>query len=118
MKEVFGNATNSQRTTGPAIWGQSASWVLYSGSIDSKPASILILDHPSNFRHPTTWHARDYGLIAANPFGLHAFQKMKKGAGEVELAKGQSVTLKYRFDFFAEAVSADVAQARFKEFGQ
>ena len=43
---------------------------------------------------------------------------MKKGAGEVELAKGQSVTLKYRFDFFAEAVSADVAQARFKEFGQ
>lgn len=118
VKEVFGSATNSQRTTGPKVWGQAASWVLYSGTVNSNAASILILDHRDNFRHSTTWHARDYGLVAANPFGLHAFQKMEKEAGEVELAKGQSLTLKYRFLFFAEAVSAEVAEARFKEFGQ
>jgi len=114
VKEVFGSATNSQRTTGAAVWGQSASWVLYSGVIDSNPASLLIVDHPSNFRHPTTWHARDYGLIAANPFGLHGFQKMEKGAGEVELASGQSLTLKYRFAFFAKAIDAEDQATKFR----
>jgi len=118
VKEVFGNATNSQGTTGPAIWGQAATWVLYSGTVDSNAASILILDHPDNFRHATTWHARDYGLVAANPFGLHAFQKMEKGAGEVELAKGQSLTLKYRFVFFDKSVSAEIAEKRLSEFGE
>ena len=55
------------------IWGKRARWVQYSTSISSKPASVTIFDHPSNFRHPTYWHARDYGLCAANPFGLHDF---------------------------------------------
>jgi len=116
VKEVFGSVTNSQGTTGAKAWGQSASWVLYSGTVESKPASILILDHPSNFRHPTTWHARDYGLVAANPFGLHYFLDMKEGAGEVELAKGQSMTLKYRFMFFAGVVDADESVKRLKAF--
>ena len=34
-------------------------------------AGVAIFDHPSNPQHPTTWHARQYGLIAANPFGLN-----------------------------------------------
>lgn len=117
VEEVFGTAINSQGTTGPAIWGKAASWVLYSGTVDSNPTSILLLDHPSNFRHPTTWHARDYGLVAANPFGLHAFQKMEKGAGEVTLAKGQSITLKYRFMFFAEAITAESVKEKLDAFG-
>ena len=116
VQEVFGNATNSQGTTGPEIWGQSASWVLYTGTVESKPASLLILDDPANFRHPTTWHARDYGLIGANPFGLHAFQEMKKGAGQVALAKGQSLTLHYRFVFFAETISPTDAESKSNEF--
>ena len=118
VKEVFGNAINSIGTKGKSIWGQSASWVLYSGTVDSKPASIVILDHPSNFRHPTTWHARDYGLVAANPFGLHDFLRMEKGAGEVKLAKGQSLTLQYRFVFFAELLSAEDAETLQSDFGK
>jgi len=106
VNKVFGTATNSNKTAGPEIWGQSASWVLYCGTVESKPTSLLILDHPGNFRHPTTWHARDYGLIAANPFGLHAFQGMDKRAGEVKLANGQSLTLRYRFCFFDSKIDA------------
>ena len=35
---------------------------------------IAILNHPASFRYPTYWHVRDYGLFAANPFGLHDFK--------------------------------------------
>ncbi len=116
VQKVFGKATNSRGTTGPAIWGKSASWVLYSGTIQSQPASILMLDHPTNFRHPTTWHARDYGLGTANPFGLHDFEKMAAGAGEVTLSKGQSLTLHYRFVFFSAEIDSDDAAEHHAQF--
>ena len=63
---------------------------------DGKTVGIAIFDHPKNPRHPTTWHARDYGLITANPFGGKAF-KSKHGA--MKLDKGSSVTFSYRFLF-------------------
>jgi hypothetical protein len=116
VDKVFGSALNSQGTTGKKIWGQPASWVLYTGKIDDIPASILILDEPSNFRHATTWHARDYGLVAANPFGLHDFLGMEKGSGEVNLAKGQSLTLRYRFMFFAETIDSKTAETMHSNF--
>jgi len=116
VEEVFGKAFNNQGTTGKKVWGQSSSWLLYTGEIEKKPASILILDEPANFRHPTTWHARDYGLIAANPFGLHDFLGMEKGDGEVKLAKGQSLTLRYRFMFFAEEIDSKMANHWFVEY--
>ena len=118
VKEVFGSAINSNGQKGNAIWGQSALWVLYSGTVDTNPTSILILDHPTNFRHPTTWHARDYGLVAANPFGFHDFFGMKEGAGEVKLAKGQGMTLRYRFVFFAQKVTAETAAKLQTDFGK
>jgi len=37
------------------------------------PIVVAIFDHPRNPSHPTWWHARDYGLFAANPFGVHDF---------------------------------------------
>ncbi|QEG23323.1 DUF6807 domain-containing protein [Mariniblastus fucicola] len=116
VEKVFGNVVNSQGTEGVETWGQSSAWLLYSGTIESKPASLLILDHPTNFRYPTTWHARDYGLISANPFGLHDFLEMEEHAGAVKLAKGQSLTLRYRFVFFAEAVNVDDAKSLHAKF--
>ena len=57
---------------------------------------IAMFDHPSNLRHPTTWHARDYGLVAANPFGLHDFSKKNpKGAGNHVIPAGGTQTWKY-----------------------
>ena len=55
-----------------AIWGKTAAWCDYSGPIDGKFAGITIMPHPDNFR-PCWWHARDYGFVAANPFGRAAF---------------------------------------------
>jgi hypothetical protein len=45
------------------------------------------------------WHARDYGLVAANPFGQHDFEGKPEGIGKMELKLGESVTFFYRFLF-------------------
>jgi hypothetical protein len=34
-----------------------------------------MMDHPSNPRFPTYWHARDYGLFSLNPFGVRDFER-------------------------------------------
>lgn len=78
-------------------WGKQASWCDYSGPVDGKVVGLAIFDHPSNPKHPTWWHVRDYGLFAANPFGVHDFEKKPPGAGNVTIPKGQSLTFKYRF---------------------
>lgn len=94
-----GTARNSESITGQEIWGKKAKWVLYQGSIEGEKVAIAMLDHPDNIRHPTTWHARDYGLISANPFGLHEFTGKPAGAGEVVVVKGEKVSLRYRVLF-------------------
>jgi len=74
-------------------WGKPAKWCDESGMIDGKPYGVAILDHPNNPRHPSTWHVRAYGLIAANIFGLHDFDKTKpKGSGDFVMEAGKTVT--------------------------
>jgi len=96
-----GQCVNSEGVSGAAIWAKNARWVHYWAPVSGKVLGIALFDHPSNLRHPTTWHARDYGLIAANPFGLHDFSKGQepKGAGDFTLKKGESQTWRYRWVF-------------------
>ncbi len=75
-----------------------------------KPAA---LDHPTNLRHPTCWHARDYGLFAANPFGLHDFTGAVKGAGRFELPAGESLTLRHRWLLHAGGAEAAKVAERY-----
>jgi hypothetical protein len=65
--------------------------------VDGKIVGIAIFDDPGNPRHPTTWHVRDYGLFAANPFGLHEFEKRPAHTGDFTIPAGQSATFRYRF---------------------
>ena len=73
---------------------------------------VAIFDHPSNFRHPTWWHVRDYGLFAANPFGISDFEKKPKGAGDHEIPAGGRLTFRYRLYFHdGDEKQGGVAQA-------
>lgn len=97
-------------------WGKRAAWCDYNGKIDGKAVGIAIFDHPSNPVHPTYWHVRDYGLFAANPFGLHDFEKKEPGAGNLNISAGKSVTFKYRFYIHeGDEQKAKVAE-RYKEY--
>jgi hypothetical protein len=78
-------------------WGKRADWCDYYGPVQGKIVGLAIFDHPANLRHPTWWHVRDYGLFAANPFGVHHFENKPKGTGDFTLPPGQSVTFRYRF---------------------
>lgn len=91
-----GRLVNSRGQLNGDVWGKRAEWADYSGPVDGHTVGIAILDHPSNPRHPTWWHARDYGLFAANPFGLHDFEKKEKGAGDMKIPAGGKVTFRYR----------------------
>ena len=94
-----GKAINSEGVQGGDIWGKRAKWVDYWAPIDGQTVGIAIFDHPGNPRHPTWWHARKYGLVAANPFGIHDFEKKPEGTGDMKIAAGESVTFRYRFLF-------------------
>ena len=78
------------------IWGKAARWVDYSATRLGRKAGVAVFDHPSNPRHPTYWHARGYGLNAANPVGLRSFTKDKSRDGRLLIPKGGSVTFHYR----------------------
>jgi hypothetical protein len=92
-----GVMVNARGGTGePEIWGKPAEWVDYSGTIGKEQVGIAIFDHPANFRHPTTWHARGYGLFSVNPFGLRAFTRDPKADGSHRIDRGGSLTLRYR----------------------
>ena len=118
IENVYGNAINSEGATGKDVWGKRAKWVLYSGRIDGSPVSLAMFDHPSNLQHPTTWHARDYGLIAANPFGLHYFLGKEKGAGTFKVGQGGNLQLRYRVEFFRGVVTSEQVQEKFQAFAK
>ena len=92
-----GHIVNSEGVRDGETWGKRAAWCDYYGPVNGKIVGVAIFDHPQNPRHPTSWHVRDYGLFAANPFGLHDFEKKPAGAGDLKVSAGQSVTFRYRF---------------------
>jgi hypothetical protein len=88
-----GTMTDSQgRKNGDQIWGNSADWCDYSGTLDGQHVGMTLFCHPDNFR-PSWFHARDYGFMAANPFGREAFSKGAKSSVVVE--PGEKLRLRY-----------------------
>ena len=61
----------------PQVWGKQADWCEYSGTIDGHAVGLLLMPAPANFRR-SWFHARDYGVLVANPFGENAFTKGPK----------------------------------------
>ena len=92
-----GRMVNSESAVGEkAVWGKRADWVDYYGNVAGENVGIAIFDNPKNLRHPTYWHARHYGLLAANPFGLKEFLHDRHQDGSYVIAAGGSLTLRYR----------------------
>ena len=83
------------RTRMAKVWGKRSNWVDYSADLDGEKLGVAMFDHPSNPRHPTYWHARDYGLFALNPFGQHAFNE-ELPVSEWKLPEGQKLTFRWR----------------------
>lgn len=111
-----GHIVNSDGVRDIEAWGKRAQWVDYYGPVDGKIVGVAVFDHPSNPRHPTWWHVRDYGLFAANPFGIHDFEKKPAGTGDLKLPAGKSVTFRYRFVFHQGDEKQGRIAERYREF--
>jgi len=85
----------SEGKVGDAVWSTRGTWCLLSGTDAGHAETIAILDHVGNPGYPTYWHARGYGLFAANPLGAHVFDP-KAAAMNFSIAKGETATFKYR----------------------
>lgn len=109
-----GQAVNSEGVTGKNLWGKRATWVDYYGKIDNKTVGVAIFEHPQNPRTPTWWHARDYGLVAANPFGVSYFEGKKRGTGDMLFKPGDRVRFRYRFIFHEGDAKAANIGTQFK----
>jgi hypothetical protein len=111
---------NSEGQTGAKqIWGKPASWTDSSTTIDNKQYGVAILSHPTNLRHPSGWHARNYGLNSANPFAASSFADEKNGQrGAYTLPANQPLTLKYRvFIHNGDATKAKIAE-RYSQYAK
>jgi hypothetical protein len=99
--EGKGTIVNAEGVKDKATWGKRSTWVDYHGPKDGKVYGVAMFDHPSNPRHPTWWHVRDYALFAANPFGKHDFENLKNEpkAGDLTIPAGGSVTFRWRIYF-------------------
>jgi len=92
---VSGNYRSSEGITGEDVWSTRARWMDLYGSIGNEKISLVICDHPKNQSYPTYWHARGYGLFAANPLGWSDFTKGEKVLN-FSIPSGQSTTFRYR----------------------
>jgi hypothetical protein len=107
---VNGVYLTSEGTKGAAVWGTRGRWCTLSGSIGDEPVSIAIFDHPRNPGYPTYWHARGYGLFAANPLGQKALSN-GKDVLNFALEPGQAATFRYRIVVAGGAAPAQEVEA-------
>lgn len=92
---VTGLYRSADGVEGDAVWGTRARWASLSGVVEGEAVRIAIFDHPRNPGYPTYWHARGYGLFAANPLGQKIFSNGKEQL-DYRLAPGQAVTFRHQ----------------------
>jgi hypothetical protein len=92
---VTGLYRSSEGLTGDAVWGTRGRWTMLTGTVNQEDITLVMLDHPGNPGFPTYWHARGYGLFAANPLGESVFSNGKEKLN-FTLQPKQSATFRYR----------------------
>jgi hypothetical protein len=114
-----GNYLTSAGKTGNDAWGTRAVWCKVFGKMGADSISIAIIDNPKNPNYPTFWHARGYGLFAANPLGEKIFTN-GKSAKNLRLKKGESVTFRYRIVINSGVMTISTAKLNkmAEEFGR
>ena len=95
MGGVTGQYLSSEGKVGKDVWGTRGAWTTLSGTVDGKPVTVAMLDAPGNPGYPTYWHARGYGLFAANPLGQAALSN-NKDTLNFAITEGTPATFRYR----------------------
>jgi Methane oxygenase PmoA len=105
-KDSTGVYLTSEGVKGGAVWATRGRWCTLTGSTGSHTSTIAMIDHPGNPGYPTYWHARGYGLFAANPLGRSIFDP-KQPAFNFTLEKGASTTFRYRVILYSHSAGPE-----------
>ncbi|MCM4166803.1 hypothetical protein DHD08_03805 [Arenibacter sp. H213] len=114
---VNGNYINSEGMEGNDCWGKRSNWVNLTSTIRDEKISLVILDHKKNVGYPTYWHARGYGLFAANPLGQEIFSNGKEKLN-LSLKQGEDVTFKHRIIVASKNLEKSEIDSQFSEFSK
>lgn len=114
---VNGNYISSEGVEGNDCWGTRADWVNLTSTIGEEEISLAILDHKENVGYPTYWHARGYGLFAANPLGQEVFSNGKESLN-LTLLPGEDVTFKHRIIVASKDLGKPELDSRFTQFSK
>ncbi|MFA6546891.1 MAG: PmoA family protein [Limisphaerales bacterium] len=107
--KLGGRLVTSTGAVDKDAWSKRAPWADYSGPVEGETLGVAILNHPASFRHPTSWHARTYGLFTANCFGT---LDKNDPNGPHTLKKGEKLFLHHRFVLHkGDEKAADIAAA-------
>jgi methane monooxygenase PmoA-like len=112
---VSGMYESSEKLKGDAVWGTRGRWTALRGTFPSEPVTLAILDHPDNFGFPTYWHARGYGLFAANPLGQQVFNADQPEIS-LKLEPGKSVTFKHRILILSATTQTEEIEREYRAF--
>jgi len=110
-----GQYTSSEGLKGDAVWGTRGRWTMLTGTVDAEPVTLAILDHPGNPGFPTYWHARGYGLFAANPMGEKVFTEGKKSLN-VSVEPGASIVFRHRIVILGGTATPDRVEQLYRAF--
>ncbi len=103
---------------GDAVWASRGDWMKLAGKVAGETCSITVFDHPRNPGYPTYWHARGYGLFAANPLGQAVFSEGKEELN-FALPAGASATFRYRIRIDCRRNPSDEElNAEFEQFSR
>ena len=91
------------RVDGKEIWGRQSNWCDYHGRTGDFLLGVTLMPDPANFR-PSWYHARDYGFVAANPFGRNAFTKQEKS--RLVVPAGKPLRLRFAVQFHSQPLAA------------
>jgi hypothetical protein len=114
VDDLGGELHNAEGLRGADVWGKPSRWVQASGEVDGAQVTVVMAGHQDNLRHPTTWHARTYGLLAANPFWLQTFGQ--DDSGEYVLPAGEFMRLRYRVLLFDRVPDAAEVESLLEGF--
>jgi hypothetical protein len=112
---VSGLYRSSEGKTGDAVWGTRGRWATLTGKVAQESVTLALLDHPKNPGSPTFWHARGYGLFAANPLGQEIFSNGKEKLN-FTLEPKHSAKFRYRLLILSGPTTPDQIDTQYGRF--
>ena len=92
----------------PKLDGIRTSWIDWQADLKGEKVGFVVMDHPANLNHPSSWLAKPMALFFANPFAQRYYDRSRVN-GSLSMQPGDEIRLRYRV--IIHPADFDVAKA-------